>query len=140
MCIWNEGCPDGMADYKLACDKHNYWRQAYPKQCPEGSEFIHDIGGFGATCWETCENGTEHDHIATCMGSCPAGTTLCGGEQMGVLCLDNDNEKTCKELMDDLKTLGKGWVSAISTQNWFSMISLARSEYPNIAYPMCEDW
>ena len=140
MCIWNERCPDGMADLGLVCAKGNYMRAPLGgKQCPSGSEFINELGLIGATCFGACENGTEHDLLPTCFGSCPAGTTLCGGEGIGTLCLDN-NGKTCDAHLEEIAEYAVDWTVAITSQNWFDIVNMIAGEHPNVNYPVCSDW
>ena len=147
MCHWNVGCSrsPGMTEFDVAgigvaCMRGNYTRTNHgEKQCPANSEFINELGEIGAACFEECQNGKEHETLPTCFGSCPAGTTLCGEEGIGTLCLD-DNVQTCEEYMMDIAAYVANWAVAISTANALHIISIIAGDHPEVAYPMCEEW
>ena len=140
MCLWDGGCPAGMADMGLWCQKEIYTREIRgSKICPLNSEFINEKGFYGPACWDQCEDGKEHPGLPTCFGSCPAGTTLCGAEGIGTLCLD-DNQGTCEDYVEEIAKYTINWTVAITSGNWWEIVKRIAGDHPEIAYPICEEW
>ena len=94
------------------------------------------LNNIDQRCFETCSDGSPRDSMQACFGSCPAGTTLCGGEN-GLLCLD-DNQ-TCVDYGIDLAGYIAEWVGAGASGNVLHIVSLA-SEIPDRTEPECDNW
>ena len=81
-----------MTDIGVSCHKDSYGRTAgKPLGCTSDQEY--DAG----LCYEQCENDTVGVG-PVCWGSCPAGTTECGG----ALCLEDG--ETCTQQASDIVT------------------------------------
>ena len=119
--------------------KPNYYRAVVgQKQCPAGSELLHDDGKAGLACFETCENGFEREGSPNCFGGCPAGTEPCRiiGD-IYFLCMD-PTKNTCANYAWDITEYALRWAAAVPAANVFEIVDLITNT-PEV-YPVCEDW
>jgi len=63
---------------------------------------------------------------------------MCGGEDTGYLCLDEDIN--CTEYILDNVQYALNWAAAIGTQNWVQIVNMITGEHPDLDYPMCSTW